>query len=111
MARTLGQSSREDWWLLYHASENGSVRFAGRHGWSRFEWTADGWPLARAEDASEPMTKPVPAATIEADRQPLSDVLREKVDPTAFVNTSRLAITYLKCSFRQRFARLAVHPG
>ena len=70
MARASVQSAREDWWLLCHPYENGSVRSARQALLEPFEWTADGWPLARGEDASKPMTKPVPTATVEAHGQP-----------------------------------------
>src|ERR1035438_3839318 len=49
MARTLVQSPREDWWLLYHAYENG-FRTLGRQALlDPFEWTADGgrWHVAK----------------------------------------------------------------
>jgi xylan 1,4-beta-xylosidase len=73
MARTPVQSPREDRWPPYHAYENGFRTLGRRALLEPFEWTADGWPLVRGEDASEP-TKPVPTATVEAHGQPLSDV-------------------------------------
>jgi xylan 1,4-beta-xylosidase len=61
-----------DWWLLYHGYENG-FRTLGRQSLVEpFEWTEDGWPMARGGDADEPMKKPI-AATNGANGQPLSD--------------------------------------
>jgi len=65
-----------NWWLLYHGYENG-FRTLGRQSLLEpFEWTEDGWPIARGEDADEPMTKPV-AVTSGVHGQPLSDTFRQ----------------------------------
>jgi xylan 1,4-beta-xylosidase len=70
---TAVEGPKGDWWLLYHGYENG-FRTLGRQSLLEpFEWTADGWPLARGEDASEPMSKPIPVTTVNAHGQPLSD--------------------------------------
>jgi len=70
---TAVEGPKGDWWLLYHGYENG-YRTLGRQSLLEpFEWTADGWPLARGEAAAEPMRKPLPTAAIEAHGQPLSD--------------------------------------
>ncbi len=61
-----------DWWLLYHGYEKG-FRTLGRQSLLEpFEWTEDGWPMARGGDADQPMSKPLAAASA-THGQPLSD--------------------------------------
>ncbi len=52
-----------NWWLLYHGYENGFRTLGRQPLLEPFEWTEDGWPIARGEDADEPMTKPVPTSS------------------------------------------------
>jgi xylan 1,4-beta-xylosidase len=65
-----------DWWLLYHGYEKG-FRTLGRQSLLEpFEWTDDGWPVARGGDADEPIRKPVaPSSGVHG--QPLSDNFRQ----------------------------------
>lgn len=73
---TAVEGPKGDWWMLYHGYENG-FRTLGRQALLEpFAWTADGWPLARGEDASEPMKKPVPTMAAEPHGQALSDNFR-----------------------------------
>ncbi|MDG2523968.1 family 43 glycosylhydrolase [Stenotrophomonas sp. HITSZ_GD] len=47
-----------DWWMVYHAYENG-MRTLGRQTLLEpIEWTPDGWFRARGGDLSEPLPKP-----------------------------------------------------
>ena len=72
---TAVEGPKGDWWLLYHGYENG-FRTLGRQALLEpFEWTAEGWPLARGEDASEPMRKPI-SLNATPNGQPLSDDFR-----------------------------------
>jgi len=74
---TAVEGPKGDWWMLYHGYENG-FRTLGRQSLLEpFEWTADGWPIARGEDAAEPMSKPVPVTTVNPHGQPLSDDFRQ----------------------------------
>jgi len=65
-----------DWWMLYHGYESG-FRTLGRQSLLEpFEWTADGWPLARGGDADQPMRKPVASASGEGSGQAFSEEFR-----------------------------------
>jgi xylan 1,4-beta-xylosidase len=47
-----------DWWMIYHAYENG-FRTLGRQALLEpIEWTDDGWFRAKGGDLSRPMRKP-----------------------------------------------------
>lgn len=47
-----------DWWLVYHAYENGFRTLGRQMILEPFEWTADGWPRATGGDLSRPLPKP-----------------------------------------------------
>jgi xylan 1,4-beta-xylosidase len=70
------EGPKGDWWLLYHGYENG-FRTLGRQALLEpFEWTEDGWPIARGGDSDQPMSKPV-AASGGLHGQPLSDTFQQ----------------------------------
>lgn len=55
---TLVEGPAGDWWMVYHAYENG-MRTLGRQTLLEpIEWTADGWFRARGGDLSKPLPKP-----------------------------------------------------
>lgn len=70
---TAVEGPKGDWWVLYHGYENGFRTLGRQCLLEPFVWTPDGWPLARGEDASEPMNKPVSEATANLPGQPHSD--------------------------------------
>ena len=47
-----------DWWMVYHAYENGFRTLGRQTVLEPIEWTADGWFRARGGDLSEPLRKP-----------------------------------------------------
>ncbi len=47
-----------EWWLVYHAYENGYRTLGRQMLLEPFEWTADGWPRALGGDLSRPLAKP-----------------------------------------------------
>jgi xylan 1,4-beta-xylosidase len=79
---------RGDWWMLYHGYENGFRTLGRQTLLEPFEWTADGWPLARGEDAAEPMSKPVSVTTVNPHGQPLSDDFRHDRHPSRVLPAS-----------------------
>jgi len=59
---TVVEGPRGDWWMIYHAYENG-FRTLGRQAiLEPIEWTADGWFRAVGGDLSKPLRKPVAKA-------------------------------------------------
>jgi xylan 1,4-beta-xylosidase len=55
---TLVEGPAGDWWMVYHAYENG-MRTLGRQTLLEpIKWTADGWFRARGGDLSRPLPKP-----------------------------------------------------
>lgn len=47
-----------DWWLVYHAYENGYRTLGRQTLLEPMEWTADGWFRAKGGDLSKPLPKP-----------------------------------------------------
>lgn len=69
---TLIEGLRGDWWMVYHAYENG-YRTLGRQAiLEPIEWTEDGWFRALGGDLSKPLAKPVELAN-QPSGQALSD--------------------------------------
>ncbi|HTF97173.1 MAG TPA: family 43 glycosylhydrolase, partial [Cellvibrio sp.] len=57
---TLVEGPSGNWWMVYHAYENG-FRTLGRQALLEpIEWTADGWFRAKGGDLSQPLPAPVP---------------------------------------------------
>jgi beta-xylosidase len=57
---TLLEAPDGRWWMLYHGYENGFWTLGRQMLLDPVEWTADGWPVARGGDLSQPLVKPVP---------------------------------------------------
>jgi xylan 1,4-beta-xylosidase len=55
---TLVEGPAGDWWMVYHAYENGYRPLGRQTLLEPMEWTADGWPRALGGDLSRPMAKP-----------------------------------------------------
>ncbi len=55
---TLVEGPRGDWWMVYHAFENGFRTLGRQTLLEPIEWTADGWMRARGGDLSVPLVKP-----------------------------------------------------
>lgn len=55
---TEGKSS--DWWMIYHAYENGFRTLGRQTILEPIEWTDDGWFRAKGGDLSHPLPKPKP---------------------------------------------------
>jgi xylan 1,4-beta-xylosidase len=47
-----------DWWMVYHAYENGHRPLGRQTLLEPMKWTADGWPRALGGDLSRPLPKP-----------------------------------------------------
>jgi xylan 1,4-beta-xylosidase len=47
-----------DWWMIYHAYENGFRTLGRQTLLEPIEWTADGWFRAKGGDLSKPLPKP-----------------------------------------------------
>lgn len=47
-----------DWWMVYHAYENGFRTLGRQMLLEPFRWSADGWPVATGGDLSRPLAKP-----------------------------------------------------
>jgi xylan 1,4-beta-xylosidase len=54
---TLLEGTAGDWWLVYHAYENGYRTLGRQVLLEPVKWTADGWPLATGGDLSAPLRK------------------------------------------------------
>ncbi|MFC4595858.1 family 43 glycosylhydrolase [Sphingobium tyrosinilyticum] len=52
------QGPAGDWWFLYHGYENGFRTLGRQMLLEPFDWTADGWPLAKGGDLTKPLRKP-----------------------------------------------------
>jgi xylan 1,4-beta-xylosidase len=55
---TLIEGPGGDWWMVYHAYENGFRTLGRQTLLEPIEWTADGWFRALGSDLSRPMRKP-----------------------------------------------------
>ncbi|MEO5774734.1 MAG: family 43 glycosylhydrolase [Sphingomicrobium sp.] len=55
---SLVEGPRGDWWMIYHAYENGFRTFGRQAILEPVEWTADGWFRAKGGDLSRPLRKP-----------------------------------------------------
>ncbi|ACE86140.1 family 43 glycosylhydrolase [Cellvibrio japonicus] len=55
---TLVEGPKGDWWMVYHAYENGFRTLGRQTLLEPIEWTDDGWFRARGGDLSLPMAKP-----------------------------------------------------
>ncbi|MCM3880325.1 MAG: family 43 glycosylhydrolase [Vicinamibacterales bacterium] len=55
---TLVEGPTGDWWLVYHAYENGFRTLGRQVLLEPITWTPDGWPKALGGDAGKPMLKP-----------------------------------------------------
>jgi xylan 1,4-beta-xylosidase len=55
---SLVESPAGDWWMVYHAYENGHRPLGRQTLLEPMEWTADGWPSALGGDLSRPLLKP-----------------------------------------------------
>jgi xylan 1,4-beta-xylosidase len=55
---TLVEGPGADWWMVYHAYENGFRPLGRQTILEPMEWTADGWPRALGGDLSRPLPKP-----------------------------------------------------
>lgn len=47
-----------DWWMVYHAYENGFRTLGRQMLLEPFHWSADGWPIAMGGDLSRSLAKP-----------------------------------------------------
>ncbi|MET0814263.1 MAG: family 43 glycosylhydrolase [Pseudoxanthomonas sp.] len=56
---TLVEGPSGDWWMVYHAYENGFRTLGRQTLLEPIEWTKDGWFHARGGDLSRPLAKPV----------------------------------------------------
>jgi beta-xylosidase len=52
------QGPAGDWWLAYHAYENGFRTLGRQMLLEPMEWTSDGWPRALGGDLSRPLPRP-----------------------------------------------------
>jgi xylan 1,4-beta-xylosidase len=48
----------QDWWMVYHAFENGFYTLGRQTLLEPITWTPDGWPKSLGGDSSQPFTKP-----------------------------------------------------
>ena len=55
---TLIEDSAGQWWMVYHAYENGFYTLGRQTLLEPIEWTADGWFRAAGSDPASPITKP-----------------------------------------------------
>lgn len=55
---TLVEGPAGDWWMVYHAYENGYRTLGRQTLLEPIEWTKDGWFRARGGDLSKPLPKP-----------------------------------------------------
>ena len=55
---SLVEGPRGDWWMIYHAYENGFRTLGRQTLLDPIEWTADGWFRAKGGDLSRPLPKP-----------------------------------------------------
>lgn len=55
---TLVEGPNGDWWMVYHAYENGFRTLGRQTLLEPIEWTADGWFHAKGGDLSQPLPKP-----------------------------------------------------
>ncbi len=69
---TLVEAPSGDWWMAYHGYENGFWTLGRQMLLDPVSWTADGWPVAKGGDLSEPIRKPV-ASSATSHGQSLSD--------------------------------------
>lgn len=56
---TLVETKDGHWWMVYHGYENGLWTLGRQMLLDPVEWTADGWPVARGKDLSQPLPMPV----------------------------------------------------
>lgn len=59
---TLIEGPKGDWWMVYHAYENGFRTLGRQTLLEPIEWGADGWFKAKGGDLSKPLPKPVSIA-------------------------------------------------
>lgn len=69
---TLVEGPKGDWWMVYHAYENGFRTLGRQTLLEPIEWTPDGWFKAKGGDLSAPLPKPLNLMAAEAG-MPLSD--------------------------------------
>jgi xylan 1,4-beta-xylosidase len=55
---TFVEGPASDWWMIYHAYENGFRTLGRQTLLEPMAWTADGWPVATGGDLSRPLRKP-----------------------------------------------------
>lgn len=55
-----GDSKKSQWWMIYHAYENGFRTLGRQTILEPIEWTDDGWFRATGGDLSHPLPKPLP---------------------------------------------------
>ncbi len=69
---TVVEGPAGDWWMIYHAYENGFRTLGRQTLLEPIEWTADGWFRAKGGDLSQPIAKPAGGEAVLAGF-PLSD--------------------------------------
>ncbi len=57
-----GPGKSGDWWMVYHAYENGFRTLGRQTILEPIEWTDDGWFRATGGDLSQPLSKPLPSS-------------------------------------------------
>jgi xylan 1,4-beta-xylosidase len=57
------KGKESDWWMIYHAYENGFRTLGRQTILEPIEWTADGWFRAKGGDLSLPLMKPTQSIT------------------------------------------------
>ncbi|WP_189418186.1 family 43 glycosylhydrolase [Cellvibrio zantedeschiae] len=57
-----GPGKTGEWWMVYHAYENGFRTLGRQTILEPIEWTDDGWFRAKGGDLSQPLPKPLPAS-------------------------------------------------
>lgn len=60
---TVVEGPRGDWWMLYHAYENGFRTLGRQTILEPIEWTADGWFRAKGGILDRPLRKPNPSSS------------------------------------------------
>lgn len=80
---TMVEGPAGDWWLVYHAYENGQRTLGRQMLLEPMTWTADGWPQVAARDLRQPLRKPLGGRVVPHGR-PLSGALSAKTLGTRF---------------------------
>lgn len=76
---TLVEGPAGDWWMIYHAYENGFRTLGRQTILEPIEWTSDGWFRAKGGDLSQPLPKPTQAITSAAGVALSDDFARNKM--------------------------------